>query len=57
MQWVSPAPSHGVMLSKIWQIGALANLTDLIFHAKAVGWDTSGVVCWVVFFFFFLVFV
>lgn len=28
------------MLSKIWQIGDLTNLTNLIFHAEAVGWDT-----------------
>lgn len=37
---VNPTPLHGVMLSKIWQIGDLTNLTNLIFHAEAVGWDT-----------------
>lgn len=33
---VNPTPLHGVMLSKIWQIGDLTNLTNLIFHAEAV---------------------
>lgn len=39
MHGVSTTPSHGVMLSKIWQIGGLNNLMNLICHTEALGWD------------------